>query len=221
MDGDFRGHRAVQVRVDDREGKRFREDGSGAAQPGKGLDGLERAEVAVAADGDGCSCEWVVDRLRGEVGTDGSGAAVREVHLEDVEGGGDGELVFLREHERVDAIDRLGDVGHGDFISVALKDVERNPGEEGIAHGGLLGEVIGGAEFGSLAIPGAPFIDHQLYLVLPAELLDGSEMVGNNALHDGAAREQVVVGARVEIEGVASGELRGAARGVVMDGESP
>ena len=39
------------------------------------------------------------------------------------------QLVFLREHEGVDAVDGLGDVGDGDFVCVALEDVERDAGD--------------------------------------------------------------------------------------------
>jgi hypothetical protein len=46
-------------------------------------------------------------------------------------------------------------------------------------------------------------------------------VVGDDALHDGAAGEQVVVVVGGEVEGVAGGEFGGAAGGVVVDGESP
>ena len=100
----------------------------------------------------------------GELGADGLGAAMGQVHLEDVEGGCDGELVALREHEGVDAVDGLGDVGDGDLVGVALEDVEGDAGEQGIAHGGLLGEVVLGGELGALAVPGAPLVDDELDL---------------------------------------------------------
>jgi hypothetical protein len=111
----------------------------------------------------GCVGERVGDGGRGELGADGLSAAVGQVHLEDVEGGGDGELVALREHEGVDAVDGLGDGGDGDLVCVALEDVEGDAGEQGVAHGGLLGEVVLGGELGSLAVPGAPLVDDELY----------------------------------------------------------
>ncbi len=77
-----------------------------------------------------------------------------------MEGGGEGELVLLREHEGVEAVDGLGDGGDGDLVGVTLEDVEGDAGEERVAHGGLLREVIFGGELGGLAVPGAPLVDH-------------------------------------------------------------
>jgi hypothetical protein len=69
-------------------------------------------------------------------------STVRQVHLEDVEGRSDGELVSLREHEGVEAVDGLCNGGDGDLFGMALKDVECDAGQQRIAHGGLLGEVV-------------------------------------------------------------------------------
>ena len=145
-----------------------------------------------------------------------------QVHLEDVEGGGDGELVSLGEHEGVDAVDGLGDGGDGDLVGVALEDVEGDAGEQGIAHGGLLGEVVAGAERGSFAVPGAPFVDDELDVGLTGlgGLRHGGPVVGDDFFHDAGAGEEVVVIVGIEGEGVAFGEGGGTAGGVVVDAEA-
>ena len=223
-DGDVGGDGSVEVGIDHGEGEEFGVgggDGRGATEASEGSDGFDGAGVAVAADGDRCVGEGVFDGWGGELGADGLGTAVGEVHLEDVEGGGEGELVLLREHEGVDAVDGLGNVGDGDLIGVALEDVQGDAGEECVAHGGLLGEVVVGAEFGALAIPGTPLVDDELDLGLVGGVAHGGPVVGDDALHDGASGEEVVVVVGVEAEGVSGGELGGAAGGVVVDGESP
>ena len=223
-DGDIGGDGTVEVGIDYGEGEEFgigRGDGGGSAESGEGFDGVQRAGVAVTTDGDGGVGERVLDGGSGELGADGLGSAVGEVHLEDVEGGGEGELVLLREHEGVDAVDGLCDVGDGDLVGVALEDVQGDAGEECVAHGGLLGEVVVGAEFGALAVPGAPLVDDEFHLGLAGGVAHGGPVVGDDTLHDGAAGKEVVEVVGVEVEGVAGGELGGAAGGVVVDGESP
>ncbi len=167
-DGDLGGHGAVEVRVDDGQGELLAvavgSDGGGAAEPGEGLDRRELADVAVASDLNGRVAQGVGDGGRGELGADGLGSAVGQVHLEDVEGGSDGELVFLREHQGVNAVDGLRDGGDGDLVGVALEDVEGDAGEEGVAHGGLLREVVLRGELGALAVPGSPLVDDELDL---------------------------------------------------------
>ena len=120
---------------------------------------------------------------------------MRHIHLEDVECGRDGELVSLRQHERVDAIDGLRDGGHGDLVRVALEDVQRDAGQQGVAHGGLLRQVVLGAERGALAVPCAPLVHHQLDVVLAGlrGFSDCGPVVGDDALHDAGAGQQVVV----------------------------
>ncbi len=46
-------------------------------------------------------------------------------------------------------------------------------------------------------------------------------VIGDDLFHQRAAREQVVVIVGGKVEGVACGEFTGAARGVVVNGESP
>ena len=138
-------------------------------------------------------------------------AAVRHIHLEDVEGGRDAELVPLRQHQRVDAVDGLRDGGDGDLVRVALEDVQRDAGQQRVAHGGLLRQVVSVAERCALAVPRAPLVHHQLDGVLAGlrGLRDGGPVAGDDALHETGAGQQVVVVVRVELERVPGGELRG------------
>src|SRR5206468_9373516 len=110
--------------------------------------------------------------------------------------------------------DGLCDGGHGDFVGMALKNVECDAGQKGIAHGGLLREVVLGRKLGALAVPPAPLVDDELHLRLAFGGAHGVPVVGDNALHDAAPSEQIVVVVAVEVQSVASRKLSWAPRGV-------
>src|ERR1700749_3202897 len=118
----------------------------------------------------------------------------------------------------MDAVDGLRDGSNGNLFGVALKDVEGDAGQQRIAHGGLLGEVVLGREFGAFAIPCSPLIDDELHFGLAFGGAHGVPVVGDDALHDAAPREQIVVVVAVEVQSVAGGKLGRAAGRVVVDG---
>src|SRR5438445_281189 len=104
---------------------------------------------------------------------------------------------------------------------MALKDVECDAGQKGIAHGGLLREVVLGRKLGALAVPPTPLVDDELHLRLAFGGAHGVPVVGDNALHDAAPSEQIVVVVAVKGQSVASRKLSWAPRGVVVDRKSP
>ena len=67
----------------------------------------------------------------------------------------------MGEIQRLQAVHQLGHVGHGDLVRMPLKDVERQPCEERVAHRRLLAEEVRGWDRRSRAVPGSPLIDNQ------------------------------------------------------------
>ena len=76
-------------------------------------------------------------------------------------GGRDAELVALREHERVNAVNGLGDGGDAHLVCMAMEDVEGDAGEQSVTHSGLLREVVLGGELGAFAVPRAPLVNDE------------------------------------------------------------
>ena len=83
---------------------------------------------------------------RGECCTYSLPALVILVHVEDMEDGGHGELILVREKERVDAVNQLGAGRHGHLLRVAIEDVERQGGHESVANSKLLAEYVRGID---------------------------------------------------------------------------
>src|SRR5215469_6865006 len=119
----------------------------------------------------------------------------------------------------MNAVDGLRDVRHCNLVGVALEDVERDAGQQSIAHGGLLREVVLRRKFRALAVPRSPLVDDELYTVIG--ISHGAPVVRNDSFHEASAREEVVKFAITELERISRRELRRAARGVVVDGEPP
>ena len=68
---------------------------------------------------------------------------------------------FFGQDQRLQHIDRLGNISHGYAFAVVMENVEGQSRHQGIAHAVLLVEEAGiGARLDG--IPGAPFIDDQL-----------------------------------------------------------
>ena len=140
-----------------------------------------------------------------------------QVHFEDVEGGREGCLVAFGKQEGLEAVDRLGNGSDGDLVSVALKNVEGNGGEQRIAHGGLLRDVVLGTESGVLVVPGSPLVDDELHvglagtLWLAGHIAHGSPVVGDNFFHERAAGKQVVVLIVSKVKRIALGKFLRAA----------
>src|SRR5579871_975962 len=124
-----------------------------ATQASESLHRIQRTDVAVASHRNRRACKRIRNGRRGEFCANGLRSAVRQIHLEDMVGRRNNELILLSQHQRVDAVDRLRDVGDGDLLGVALEDVERDAGKQRIAHGRLLGEVVLRRELGTLAVP--------------------------------------------------------------------
>ena len=87
---------------------------------------------------------------------------MRGVHLEDVIGRRDDELIFMGDEERRQAVDQLGDVGHRHLVCMAIEDVERQPGQHRVAHGRGLAELMRRVGFAARPVPRAPFVYDQL-----------------------------------------------------------
>ena len=218
---DLRGYRPIEVRVDHGQRQQLGVgggDGRRAGEPGQQLDRLQRSRIAVAAHWNRRVGQRVANGRRGELRPHRLPTAMRHIHLEDVEGGRDRELVLLRQHQRVDAVDRLRHVGHSHLVRMLLEDVQRDAGQQRVAHGGLLRQVVLRAELRALAVPRTPLVHHQLHLRL-ARLLrvaHGRVVVSHHPLHDAGARQQIVELVRAELQRIALRKRRRAAGGVVV-----
>jgi len=83
--------------------------------------------------------------------------------------GGDDEAVFVREIEAVEAVDELRAIGHGDFFRMTIEDVEVHAAEDGVAERRHLFENVAGSCFAAGLIPGTPFVDDELDVMLGIE----------------------------------------------------
>ena len=64
-----------------------------------------------------------------------------------------------------------------------LEDVERQPGQQRIAHRGLLPEEMRGGNCGARAVPRAPLVDDQLHAMLPIDLRHHVPVIRDEGLH--------------------------------------
>ena len=92
------------------------------------------------------------------------------VHLEYVIDGGYCKLIAHRNEGRVNVIDQLSGVCHGDLIGVAIENVEGNAGNQRIAESRPVGEQIARVNGWIRIVPGAPFVDHELHAMLSVDL---------------------------------------------------
>jgi hypothetical protein len=92
---------------------------------------------------------------------------MRCVHFEDVKGRSEHELVFVRDEQRLKAVDELSDIRHRYLISVPMKRVQVQTRQHCIADGRLLTQEVRVVRLCAGLIPGAPFIDDQLDAMLP------------------------------------------------------
>src|ERR1700680_1240349 len=105
----------------------------------------------------------IVDGGRRENRSHSSAALVRSVHPEDVTHRRHTKLVLMAQIEAVQTIDQLGTIRHRDLLWVTVEDVQRHPTENRIAQCGYLFQLISRCSFAARSIPGAPFVDHELY----------------------------------------------------------
>lgn len=57
---------------------------------------------------------------------------------------------------------------------MAVEDVQRQPGEQRVAHRRLLPEQVAGMNLCALTVPGAPLVDDELHLMAAIQLAHGS-----------------------------------------------
>ena len=84
------------------------------------------------------------------------GPMVGPVHLEDVEVGSRDELVAVGQEQRVEVVDELCDVGHVDFVRMAVERVEREGRTQGVAQTALLFQQVPRIDFRSLRDASSP-----------------------------------------------------------------
>src|SRR5215210_2899418 len=98
------------MRIDGRDGQLL------LAQAGRALQAPERGWLSEPRIRDGRGRKDCPHALR---------ALVRRVHLEDMKARRDDKFIFVRDKERVQAVDELRDIRHDYFVGVTIERVER------------------------------------------------------------------------------------------------
>ena len=144
-------------------------------------------------------------------------AHVRAVHFEDGVDGSADVLIAFDEEEGVDAVDGLGDVGHGDLVGVAVEDVEGERGVQRVTQGERLAEQVVGRDLFADGIPDAPLVYHKLGVMLGIVFGHDGPVLFDDGFDTGAFAQNVKPAAGVE----GGDALLGFAEvGVVVDGEA-
>ena len=114
------------------------------------------------------------------------------VHREHVIGRRRNEPIAIGEKQRVQAVDELRDGGGCYLVGVAVEGVERQPCQHGVAHRGLLTELVRGGQLRAGTVPRAPLVDDQLHLVRGIVHGHRGPVVGDERLHLVGLAEQLV-----------------------------
>jgi len=88
-------------------------------------------------------------------------------------------------------VDRLGEVGHEDFVGVRVEDVERDGGDQRVAERVLLPEVFR-VSSRRRRVPGAPFVNDEFDAALGVEVVENLTLLKDQRFHRGAVQEQFV-----------------------------
>ena len=105
-------------------------------------------------------------------------------HIENVIGGGDDAILAARQEERVQVVAKLCDVRHSDLIAVVVEYIERERGNDRVAHRALLlEEIITLAGARSVGMPAAPLVNDELEVMSSAVSADDAPISENDLLH--------------------------------------
>src|SRR5262245_8911037 len=107
---------------------------------------------------------------------------MRAVYFKDMKARRCKEAIAVGQEERVQVIHQLRQIGHVNFISMSIEGVESEGGYERIAQATHLLEEMPFIDLGPFRVPSAPFVDHELDLVLVVEFAQGRPLVENEAL---------------------------------------
>ena len=114
------------------------------------------------------------------------------VQLEHAADRRDYKLILVRQIQAVQAIDKLGAIGHCDFFRMAIEDVERHSAEHSVAQSRSLFECIARSRFAARAIPRTPLIHDQLHMMMAINFTKDLPMAGYQTLHALAFAEQFI-----------------------------
>src|SRR5215475_13965008 len=115
------------------------------------------------------------------------------------------EVGSLCEEQRVDAIDGLSHISHGDLVRVAVEDVEGQAGMNGVAEGNRLAQDVGWSDLRAGGVPHAPLIDDELGAMRRIKLPQLVPVVFDHFLQAHTAQEHFIPLRSFEVSGLQRG----------------
>src|SRR4051812_18544828 len=162
----------------------------------------------------------------GELRTHAFAALMGSVHGKHVSDGRHHKTILVGKVETIETVDELSAVCHGDFVGMAVENVEGHSTEDSVAQGRHLLQLVARGSLAARTVPRAPLIHYEFHPVLGILLTDDLPMASDEVLHAIALMQQFVPVDRVEIQRVSFAfipVLRPTAAeipGVVMESEA-
>ena len=107
----------------------------------------------------------VLDVWGGDDGAHRLPSLVSAVHSENMAHRSYAEFIFVSKVKTVQTINQLRRTGERDFFRMAVEDIEGHRAEYGVSESGSLLKKVAGSELTAGAIPKAPLVHHELYLM--------------------------------------------------------
>ncbi len=101
----------------------------------------------------------------------------------------------------MNAVHRLGHVGHGDFFGVTVKDVEGQAGVDGVAQSNGLAQDVTGRDLFAGFVPDSPLVNYEFGAVVGIEFSDFVPVILQNFFQADSAEQDFIPFGGVEVSG--------------------
>lgn len=96
---------------------------------------------------------------------------MRGIHLENVIDPRHQEFIAVGKEQAIEAVDELRAIGHRNFVGIAIENVEHGGDHYRVALRDHLPDDMGRSDFGTMLVPGPPFIHDELDAFLRIEFI--------------------------------------------------